>query len=143
MARPELKTRTADWTGDQQALRQIRHEVFVVEQNVPPDLEWDGEDEQCAHALALLDDVPVGTGRLSPDGKIGRMAVIATGRRRGVGGAILGELMNQARALGLKQVHLHAQTHALAFYERHGFSAHGDEFDEAGIPHRHMTRTLI
>lgn len=137
-----ITTRQANWADDQQALRDIRHTVFVVEQNVPSDLEWDGEDERCQHAMATLDGRHVGTGRLSKDGKIGRMAVLDEARGAGIGGALLEQLLSMARASGLAQVHLHAQTHALRFYERYGFVADGPEFDEADIPHRHMTCTL-
>lgn len=138
----DVQTRVADWSNDAATLRAIRHDVFVVEQKVPPELEWDGEDDQCVHALAFVADRPMGTGRLSPQGKIGRMAVLAEGRGKGVGGAILTELIAQARKRDLDQVYLHAQTHALAFYRRHGFVPHGAQFDEAGIPHRHMVLAL-
>lgn len=137
-----IETRVASWGRDAGALRRIRHQVFVVEQNVPPDLEWDGEDEACAHAIALVDGECVGTGRLSPQGKIGRMAVLASARGLGVGSAILERLVQMARAGGMARVYLHAQVHALDFYARHGFVAEGPEFDEAGIPHRLMACPL-
>ncbi|MFK7888621.1 MAG: GNAT family N-acetyltransferase [Gammaproteobacteria bacterium] len=137
-----LQIRAADWDRDRDALKQLRHEVFVVGQNVPEDLEWDGEDAGCRHALAILEGAVVGTGRLTPQGKIGRMAVLDTARGLGIGGGLLRHLMAVAQTLGLSSVHLHAQTHALAFYARHGFKSHGDEFDEAGIPHLHMVCEL-
>ncbi len=133
-----ITTRKASWADDQQTLHDIRRTVFVVEQKVPPDLEWDGEDADCQHALATLDGRHVGTGRITPTGKIGRMAVLNEARGAGIGGALLQQLITLARDAGLKQVYLHAQTHALRFYERHGFVANGPEFDEADIPHRHM-----
>lgn len=140
--RAKIEIRDADWQRDRDALRRLRHEVFVVGQNVPEDLEWDGEDGQCHHALALLDGNVVGTGRMTADGKIGRMAVLESARGHGIGGAILKHLMAVATAMKLTQVHLNAQTHALRFYARHGFQGEGDEFDEAGIPHLHMVCAL-
>lgn len=137
-----LHVRRANWDTDRPTLRALRHTVFVVEQNVPEELEWDGEDAACQHALAFLGDTPVGTGRLTAEGKIGRMAVLSEARGRGVGAAILNHLVAAARDAGMAQVKLNAQSHALAFYERAGFVAEGPAFDEAGIEHRHMRRTL-
>jgi predicted GNAT family N-acyltransferase len=113
-----------------------------VGQNVPEDLEWDGEDAACRHALALVDGNVVGTGRMTPQGKIGRMAVLETARGHGIGAGILKHLMAVAAEMGLSAVHLNAQTHALPFYARYGFESDGDEFDEAGIPHLHMVCKL-
>lgn len=137
-----IETRVASWAHDADSLRHIRHEVFVVEQKVPKQLEWDGEDEACHHALAFIDGHCVGTGRLSREGKIGRMAVLRPARGLGVGSALLEKLVSMAVGAGMEQVYLHAQIHALAFYERHGFIAEGPEFDEADIPHQHMVRHL-
>lgn len=120
-------------------LRSIREAVFVVEQNVPADLEWDGVDRDCLHVIAYTyDRSAVGTGRLLDDGHIGRMAVLAPWRGRGAGSALLLKLIAIAKTRGIDSVALNAQTHALAFYERFGFVAEGDDFDDAGIPHRHM-----
>lgn len=121
----------------------MRREIFVLEQGVPEALEWDEFDVLSLHALALdPSGRPVGTGRLLPDGHIGRMAVLRGWRRRGVGSTILQFLIAQGRQRGLQVFRLHAQTHALAFYQRHGFIAEGDEFEEAGIPHRQMALSL-
>lgn len=140
---PPIEVRVANWDDDEQEIYRIRHEVFVVEQAVDPALEWDGLDAGCTHALALDETGrAIGTGRLAPDGKIGRMAVIEAARGRGAGAAILALLVDAARRAGLASVYLHAQTHALPFYARHGFVANGPEFDEAGIPHRAMRRSL-
>lgn len=138
-----FRVRLADWAADGRELARIRHTVFVVEQNVPAELEWDGIDAACRHALAE-DDAgrAIGCGRLLPDGYIGRMAVLAGWRGAGVGGAILETLADLARRLGHAEVVLNAQVHALPFYAAHGFVAHGPEFSEAGIPHRAMRRTL-
>lgn len=135
--------RLADWHKDEAAIRRVREAVFVVEQAVPPDLEWDGKDPECIHAIAESPECDViGTGRLLPHGKIGRMAVLANWRGQGIGTQILRVLIDEARIRGLEEVYLHAQTSALDFYARHGFVAEGDEFDEAGIAHRAMRSRL-
>ncbi|MGE5524817.1 MAG: GNAT family N-acetyltransferase [Rhodospirillaceae bacterium] len=127
------------WQERREALSSVRREVFIVEQGVPEELEWDEDDVRSVHVLAASTAaVPIGTGRLLPDGRIGRMAVLRSWRRRGVGSAILRALLDAARELGHEEVRLHAQTHALAFYAKHGFVAIGEQFMEAGIPHREM-----
>ena len=132
--------RPASWSTDRERLRAIRRAVFIEEQGVPKELEWDGLDAQSRHALALgPGDVVIGTGRLTPDAHIGRMAVAREWRGLGVGSAILRALLQEARETGCTAVSLHAQVHALPFYEKHGFSAQGPEFLEADIPHRVMT----
>lgn len=131
--------RLASWRDDQSALQDVRREVFIVEQQVPEALEWDDADAMSVHALALdARRLPIGTGRLLADGQIGRMAVVRDWRRHGVGSTILDLLLALARQQGYSAVHLHAQTHALGFYARHGFVVHGETFTEAGIPHRLM-----
>ena len=117
-----LHVRVADWQKDNADLRRIREAVFIAEQSVPPELEWDDEDAQAIHFLALDDDYAIGTARLLPDGHIGRMAVLPHARTRGVGGALLRALLDEARCAGHTAVELSAQTHARAFYERHGFT---------------------
>jgi predicted GNAT family N-acyltransferase len=131
----------ADWTKDEAPIKAIRHEVFVVEQGVPESLEWDGLDAQCRHLLvADRDQGPVATGRMDAHGKIGRMAVLGTHRMRGAGSLVLEGLLDWAREAGLTECYLPAQTHALAFYHRHGFVEEGFVFYEAGIPHLTMRR---
>lgn len=138
-----FSVRRADWGRDREQLRGIREAVFVREQRVPLELEWDEADAVCVHVLAEGDTgIPIGTGRLLPDGHIGRMAVLVDWRRRGVGATLLNELMRIARERGLGEVVLNAQTGAIAFYERHGFRAEGEEFLDAGILHRCMRRKL-
>jgi predicted GNAT family N-acyltransferase len=135
--------RRADWTRDLEHLRYIRETVFVHEQQVPLDMEWDELDRACVHVVAFDNDgAPIGTGRLLPDGHIGRMAVLPAWRGKGVGGALLSELMRIARERGFTEVILNAQVQAIAFYARHGFAAHGPQFLEAGIPHQAMRRQL-
>ncbi len=142
-ASSKFTVRAASWRDDLAALQSLRRQVFIVEQQVPEELEWDADDAVSIHALALdAAGLPIGTGRLLPDGHIGRMAVSAAWRRRGVGLAILHWLIDCARRRGDAAVHLHAQMHALGFYASAGFIAHGAEFMEAGIPHRAMTLRL-
>jgi predicted GNAT family N-acyltransferase len=132
-----------EWDALPAAARAIREAVFVCEQQVPIELEWDEFDARSLHALALGDgDQPVGTGRLLPDGRIGRMAVLPPWRGRGVGAAILSALIAHAARLEMPRVLLHAQTHAAGFYARGGFLTVGGEFLEAGIPHVTMVRDL-
>ncbi|MDZ7651405.1 MAG: GNAT family N-acetyltransferase [Burkholderiaceae bacterium] len=121
----------------------IRFTVFVEEQKVPLEIEIDAEDPRSLHALALdASGAAVATGRLLPDGHIGRMAVLQCARGRGVGTAVLLSLMEAARARGQREVVLSAQTHAVSFYARIGFATEGEVYDDAGIPHIDMRRTL-
>jgi predicted GNAT family N-acyltransferase len=137
------EVKCVEWASAREALRSVRWKVFVEEQHVPEELEWDEEDARSRHVLALAaDGAPVGTGRLLPDGHIGRMAVLAAWRNRGVGSALLKLLLRLARESGHTAVRLHAQTHAAGFYAKHGFEVDGAEFMEAGIPHVLMARTL-
>jgi predicted GNAT family N-acyltransferase len=136
----------ADWSRehDHQALLGIRQQVFVVEQGVPESRERDGLDADCSHVLARdASGQPIGCARLSPDHKIGRMAVMREWRGQGVGMALLRELIARARTLGWSEVKLAAQVSAIGFYEREGFNAYGDVFDDAGLPHRSMSLTLV
>ena len=126
---------TVPWPAHAVTLQAIRHAVFVVEQHVPEEDEWDDQDSASQHVLAFADGVPVGTGRLLPDGHIGRMAVLKPWRGQGVGRALLTALLAMARQAGFIEAVLHAQTHALNFYKKQGFLESGPEFMEAGIPH--------
>lgn len=135
--------RPADWVRDAEALREIRIAVFCIEQDVPADLEWDGIDPRCEHALAIdAGGNAIGCGRLLPDGHIGRMAVLREWRGKGVGGALLRHFIALARERGHAVARLNAQVHAIPFYEAHGFAVSGDVHDDAGIPHREMSRAL-
>lgn len=133
----------ADYARDLSLLRAVREPVFVHEQQVPIELEWDELDPLSVHVVAIDDaGQPVGTGRLTPERKIGRMAVHAAWRGRGVGTAILARLIDIAQAMGYPAIELHAQASAEDFYRRHGFDSYGDTFEEAGIEHVHMRRSL-
>lgn len=124
-------------------LRAIRETVFVQEQNVPIEEEWDALDPSCVHVIArALDGSPIGTGRLTPERKIGRMAVLPEWRGKGVGDALLLALIEQAQHRGWREVALNAQASAIDFYLRHGFVPYGERFHEAGIEHQSMRRAL-
>lgn len=139
----ELSVRLADWETDQAGLRAVRTGVFVEEQSVSEEEEWDGLDPECVHVVAeTAAEGIVGTGRLHPSGKLGRMAVLAPWRGRGVGGMILQRLLEQARRQRMDTVYLHGQVPVLEFYARYGFQADGEVFEEAGIPHRLMRIAL-
>ena len=143
MALRDLFIREADWLTDGKELSKIRHLVFIVEQEVPREEEWDGRDKGSWHWLASNAlHLNIGTCRLLPDGQIGRMAVIKEYRGFGVGSGLLKAAVIKAGNLGFDKVYLHAQTHALEFYERRGFTKTGKEFLEAGIPHFYMTQDL-
>jgi len=139
---PDLFTiHQVTWDSSQAQLLKVRREVFVVEQGVPEEIEIDEDDPVSIHFLACdFDGSPIGTARLLPQGRIGRMAVRASWRRRGVGGSLLSAAMETARQRGDECLRLHAQVHSMAFYESLGFTVCGDEFEEAGIPHREMER---
>lgn len=135
--------RVLGWDQAARLARVVREEVFVVEQGVPVEMEWDDRDEVCRHAVATDGaGEAIGTARLLPEGRIGRMAVRAGWRRKGVGAALMRALLDEARAAGMRTITLHAQMHAAGFYRGFGFSARGGEFVEAGIPHVEMTLDL-
>jgi len=131
--------RRADWKRERETLGRIRELVFVQEQRVPPELEWDDRDAEALHLLAeTAAGQAIGTARMLTDGHIGRMAVLPQWRRCGVGSALLRELVRIAREREGCTPFLNAQTRALGFYRRHGFVAEGGEFLDADIPHRRM-----
>ena len=143
MATPPFVVRAVNWQATRDKLHAVRRTVFIEEQHVPEELEWDEIDERCYHVLAFAaDGTPIGTGRLVLDGHIGRMAVLKEWRGKGVGSAILKFLLVLAQKEGFESVQLHAQRQAVSFYAKHGFKAAGKEFMEAGIPHRAMTIKL-
>ena len=131
-----------DWERARGQAAPIRFAVFVEEQGVPFEIELDEYDTVSIHALAFDGEKAVGTGRLLPDGHIGRMAVLKRFRGKGIGGALLEALMKAAKARGDREVVLSAQVDALRFYGAHGFQPEGDEYMEAGIRHQAMKRTL-
>ncbi|MFI0236685.1 GNAT family N-acetyltransferase [Streptomyces sp. NPDC016845] len=148
--------RVAESDEDREACFAVRREVFVDEQGVPEELEYDAYDAGAVHVLAVRDDgLPLGAGRLltgeaaavknggaSDVGALGRLAVLKAARGLGVGAALVGAVEEAARGRGMTAVDLHAQTHALGFYERLGYVAYGAEFPDAGIPHLAMRKSL-
>lgn len=131
--------RAASWQEDGAALRAVREAVFIREQGVPAELEWDEFDVVCVHLLALNPSGnPIGTARLLPDASVGRMAVLRDWRCKGVGSALMDRLLKEAENRQLPSVTLSAQTHATGFYSRFGFRQSGPEFLDAGIPHVKM-----
>ncbi|GHH16659.1 acetyltransferase [Streptomyces rubradiris] len=153
---PRHTVRVVEDPADREACFAVRKEVFVAEQGVPEDIEYDAHDAVAVHVLAVHEDGrPLGTGRLlygaaaadrtggdASVGALGRLAVLRAARGLGVGAALVRAIEEAARARGLTAVDLHAQTQALGFYERLGYTAYGPEFQDAGIPHRAMRRAL-
>jgi len=137
-----LSVRVGSWEELGALAAPVRFRVFVEEQGVPAEMELDASDPLSRHALARWGEVVVGTGRLLPDGHLGRMAVLAEWRGRGVGAALLQALMDEAVRRGMRRLMLSAQTHAIGFYARFGFVPEGAVYDEAGLPHQAMWREL-
>ncbi len=132
------------WRSHQQQLSAIRRAVFIQEQQVPEELEWDEFDESAQHVIAVNNEgKPIATGRIKVDGHIGRMAVLKTYRQQGIGSAILLTLLAVAKQQNIDRVYLHAQVSAISFYEQHGFVCSSEQFMDAGIPHKSMTKRLI
>ncbi|HET7524855.1 MAG TPA: YbgC/FadM family acyl-CoA thioesterase [Burkholderiaceae bacterium] len=142
-----VEVRVGRWSELGEPARKIRSQVFVEEQHIPAEMEWDGADDGCVHALACNRfGVPLATGRMLEHvpgvAKIGRMAVLAPMRGSHIGRAVLDALLHHARERGDREALLHAQLGAAPFYSRAGFIARGPVFEEAGIPHVEMVRTL-
>jgi predicted GNAT family N-acyltransferase len=140
-----IEVRPVTSSDDRDAAYAVRRVVFQDEQHVPPDLEFDTDDDTAFHVIAIVNGTVVGTGRLvlhHDYAKVGRMAVLREHRAYGVGKVLLEALAVEAVRRGTTRLVLHAQVQALGFYQRCGFSVTSDEFDEAGIPHRKMERTF-
>ena len=132
------KIKLASWPNDIDDIKTIRTVVFIEEQHVPAELEWDGLDEQCTHFIACIDTKCVATARLKPDGQLGRMAVLKDFRQLGIGSQLLITALEYAKKSGFERIYLHAQTQVIDFYRQFGFITEGKEFMDAGIPHRAM-----
>jgi predicted GNAT family N-acyltransferase len=137
-----LELRLASWDALRDQAGMVRRAVFVSEQGIDEALEWDERDAVSLHCLALIDGEPIGTGRLLPDGHIGRMAVLPHLRNQGVGARVLEALVAAAAQRGDREVMLSAQCAAQRFYERHGFVVQGEPYLEVGIRHVAMSRLL-
>lgn len=143
VAIPDFYLEPANFTADYDDLYSVRNAVFVLEQQIPPELEFDALDRHCHHFIARdLQCRPIGTGRLSADGMLGRMAVVKEWRRQGVGASLLRCLTDKARSLGLTQVTASVQLTAQGFYQHAGFNTQGETFMKAGIAHQTMSLTL-
>jgi predicted GNAT family N-acyltransferase len=143
MSRAPVRIELLEWEAARPLAAPIRFAVFVEEQKVPAELEIDDQDARCVHALARdAEGRALGTGRLLPDGHIGRMAVLQDARKLGIGSALLAALMDEARRRGHAQAVLSAQTHAIPFYRRHGYAVVGGEYMDCGIPHVDMACDL-
>ena len=140
---PAFELRTGDWATLGEAAGALRTAVFVHEQGIPAQFEWDEWDLRSVHCIACRDGVPVGTGRLLPDGRIGRMAVRVDQRGQGVGRRILETLIAIAAARGDTCVELSAQQQVEPFYRAQGFEPVGAPYDEVGIRHVKMRRSLL
>lgn len=136
----EIRVFTADWYKENTDIRRIRETVFIKEQGVTPEQEWDSDDASATHFLAYEGEYPVGTARLLPNGCIGRVSVLKDWRGLGIGELLMHAAVAEAERQGLTEQTLTAQAHAAGFYERLGFNVISDEFIEAGIPHVEMLR---
>lgn len=144
----QITVKPVETAAEYEAIRAVRLRVFIVEQQVPAEEEYDDLDATALHAIALVDGKPAATGRLVPHdepgvARIGRMAVDREWRRLGVGGQVLRFLEDAARTQGYRQALLHAQAYVQAFYAAHGYEPQGDHFYEAGIEHVTMTKHLV
>jgi len=139
----EVHVLPVDWPSHQETLRQLRSEVFIEEQGVPREIEWDGQDDIAHHFMAINEaGQRIGCGRLLPTGQIGRMAVVKKHRGHGIGRQILEAAIDRAKELGFARVFLHSQADAVQFYQKSGFLLEGTEYMEAGIAHQSMTLEL-
>ena len=139
----DVEVLQVSWQDMEPHLRHIRTKVFIEEQNVPEDLEWEEADLNAVHLLVKAEGQYVATARLLNTGQIGRMAVLEPYRLSGLGSAMLVELLSIAEEKNMQSVVLNAQVDALAFYKKQGFKIESDVFDDAGIPHRKMSKSLI
>lgn len=132
-----------DWTELGQLAAPVRRRVFIEEQGIPVELEWDAMDQASRHWVAVTDhDGPIGTVRLTPNGHVGRMAVLPAWRRCGVGTSLLQAVLEEAAAAKFDTVALAAQLPVVPFYEKLRFEPYGEVFQDVGIPHRMMRRVL-
>lgn len=136
----EVEVRQTNWQQDQTALRHIREQVFIQEQSVPEDLEWDAEDEDATHFLMMIDQEAIGTARLLTNGQIGRLAVLSPWRGRHLGASLMRAVISEAERRGLHPQRLAAQARTVYFYQRLGFRVISPPFMDAGIPHVDMIR---
>ncbi|WP_305373232.1 GNAT family N-acetyltransferase [Photobacterium leiognathi] len=123
-------------------IRTVREQVFIQEQQIDPEIEFDDLDSAAVHVLVMDGEQPLGTGRILTDGHIGRIAIMKSARGQGLGAKVVQALVKYAQQQGYPRVDLGAQTHAVDFYRKLGFMPYGDEFMEANIPHQAMEQML-
>ncbi|APW96568.1 GNAT family N-acetyltransferase [Halobiforma lacisalsi AJ5] len=143
---PEIEVRVVDGDDLEDAF-EVRHTVFVEEQDVDEELEYDEYDDDAVHFVAYDGEEPIGVARLREledgGGKVERVAVLKSRRGEGIGRLLMDAVEKRAEAMGLSPLVLHSQTHAAEFYDRLGYERHGEEFEEAGIPHVEMRKERL
>ena len=140
---PIVKVRQVRWPAQASELESIREQVFIKEQNVPPHLEWDGQEQDSQHFIAYHNGTPVGTARLVKHHKLTRMAVLKNYRNQGVGAALLKSVCRSALHAGMEELIADAQLEALGFYLQHDFTVTGTSFYDAGILHKPISKPLV
>jgi len=140
MSDQPIQCHVADWSLDRDTLKSIRQRVFVEEQKVPVELEWDEYDDSATHFIVTLSAEAIACARLKDDGQVGRMAVLKEYRNQGIGRQLLRFVIRTAAEKNIDDVYLHAQVSAIPFYEKQGFKTVGEIFYEANIPHREMLK---
>ncbi len=138
MPKNEITITVSSWDADKNKLAIIRQRVFIEEQQVPQEMEWDEHDATATHFLVTVNNKSIACARLKTDGQIGRMAVLPAYRDQGIGSKLIRFIIQHAAKLAFKKLTLHAQTPAIPFYEKYGFSICSELFFEANIPHRKM-----
>ena len=142
MTLDDIQFISTNWQQHNQEIKQIRTTVFIEEQHVPADLEWDEFDTQSIHFLAFHNNKAIATARLKPDGQIGRMAVVKDYRYKGIGKKLLTTVISRAENTGFSMIYLHAQKKAINFYKQFNFINNGEEFTDAGIKHQAMYKII-
>lgn len=142
MTLDDIQFISTNWQQHNQEIKQIRTTVFIEEQHVPADLEWDEFDTQSIHFLAFHNNKAIATARLKPDGQIGRMAVVKDYRYKGIGKKLLTTVIARAENTGFSMIYLHAQKKAINFYKQFNFINNGEEFTDAGIKHQAMYKII-
>lgn len=132
------RVQSGHWDKLEQDAKFIRKQVFIIEQNIPEEEEWDDQDMISDHFVVYDQDQPIATARLLQNNSVGRVAVLKTYRGQGIGRMIMLEIIRQAHQQDRKFLQLSSQVHAISFYEKLGFSIQGDAYDECGIPHIKM-----
>jgi predicted GNAT family N-acyltransferase len=133
-----FRVQSGHWDKLEQDAKFIRKQVFIIEQNIPEEEEWDDQDMISDHFVVYDQDQPIATARLLQNNSVGRVAVLKAYRGQGIGRMIMLEIIRQAHQQDRKFLHLSSQVHAISFYEKLGFSIQGDAYDECGIPHIKM-----